>query len=235
MLEKTLLDASTKLVKSMEEKVSENMPEKLSKIIKFHSKGAALSALASAWLPGVGAAAALVACGGFTWGMYLRINNELNLSISSNILKTLAGGVMTNLGTYAAGLLVGTAVSGVISFIPIIGSVGASIIMSTACYVLTTIAGIIYLNLMTELFKAGKNPSHLSASKLKDYAAEIIEGLDIDTLIDEAKQAFQEAKDSGEFDNPEEDGFVICKNCGEEVPLGEPACPNCGCKIDNDD
>ena len=231
MFESKLIKAGTQLMKAMDKTTSKHLPYKLAEIIKFHTKGAVASALASAWLPGVGSSAALVACAGFTWGMYLRINKELHISLSSNIVKTWAGGIITILGAYAVSMVAGAALSGVISFIPIIGSIGASAIMAGLCYAVTIVSGIVYLNLMTALFKAGRNPGNLSASELKDCATEIMDEMNISELLDEAKEAFSAAKEAGEFDDAEEDSFKICEKCGEAVDTDKRICPSCGARL----
>lgn len=231
MFESKLIKAGTQLMKAMDKAASNHLPYKLAEIIKFHAKGAVGSALASAWLPGVGSGAAIVACAGFTWGMYLRINNELNIPLSSNIVKTLAGGIMTNLGAYAASMLAGAALSGVISFIPVIGSIGACAIMAGVCYAVTIVSGIIYLNLMTALFKAGKNPVKLSGAELKDCATEIMEEMNISDLLQEAKESFSAAQEAGEFDDAKENNFKICDKCGAAVEANAKKCPSCGAKL----
>ena len=67
---KDLIDAAMKLKDAMDladQVVDNSFPEKIAEIVKFHSKGAAGAAVASAWIPGAGATAATAISAGFIW------------------------------------------------------------------------------------------------------------------------------------------------------------------------
>ena len=196
MLEHTLLHAGHKLLEVMDKTADENLPEELANIVKFHAKGATISSLSGA-IPAVGAALSGLATAGFIWTMYTRINKLLGLKLADNVLKTVASGVVTNLAGYAvASFAVGT----VLSLIPGIGTVATVAIVGAAVYAVSMVSGVVYLKILTQVFGAGKDPSTLSASKLKDIASDVISSMDVKTMLSEAKEDFKSKKEAGEFD-----------------------------------
>jgi uncharacterized protein (DUF697 family) len=191
-----LLGQAMKLVKAMDRAADRSLPHEIADIVKFHSKGAAAAALASAWIPGAGGAAAAVTSGGFIWTMYGRIGSKIGLPFGKNVLKSLASGVATNLAASVAGVI---AVSTALSFIPGLGSVGASVIMGATCYALTLASGYIYLKIMTVLFSKGVDLSKVSEEELKGLAASAAKDADVRDVIREAKAEFRVKKKQGEF------------------------------------
>ncbi len=189
MRDNELLEQAKRLVEAMDQTADDNLPEKIAEIVKFHSKGAALSALGSAWIPGAGGAAATLACAGFIWSMYGRIGVEINLPISKNILKSLASGVATNIASYVVGAI---ALSTVFSFVPGLNFFGASVIMGATCYALTLASGYVYLKIMTQLFNKGIDPTTLSEEELNNVAKTVANDSDVQDVI---KRATKESKD----------------------------------------
>jgi len=167
--------------------VDENLPYQIADIVKFHSKGAA-AAVGSAWIPGAGGAAAILASAGFIWSMYARIGSEINLPMSENILKTLGSGVATNL---ASGMAASWVMSSVFSLFPGIGSIGASVVMGGTCYALTLASGYVYLKIMTALFISGVDPTKMSEQELNNMAKNIANDSDVKDVMNTAKQAYK--------------------------------------------
>ncbi|MCE2984015.1 MAG: hypothetical protein LW832_10690 [Parachlamydia sp.] len=168
--------------------VDENLPYQIADIVKFHSKGAAAAAVGSAWIPGAGGAAAILASAGFIWSMYARIGSEINLPMSENILKTLGSGVATNL---ASGMAASWVMSSVFSLFPGIGSIGASVVMGGTCYALTLASGYVYLKIMTALFISGVDPTKMSEQELNNMAKNIANDSDVKDVMNTAKQAYK--------------------------------------------
>ena len=77
--------------------------------------------------------------------MYGRIGTKIDLPFGSNVLKSLASGVATNVAASVVGIIV---LSTALSFIPGLGNLGASLIMGATCYALTLASGYIYLKIM---------------------------------------------------------------------------------------
>ena len=168
--------------------VDENLPYQIADIVKFHSKGAAAAAVGSAWIPGAGGAAAILASAGFIWSMYARIGSEINLPMSENILKTLGSGVATNL---ASGMAASWVMSSVFSLFPGIGSIGASVVMGGTCYALTLASGYVYLKIMTALFISGVDPTKMSEQELNNMAKNIANDSDVKDVMNTARQAYK--------------------------------------------
>jgi len=196
-MEGFLLEQATRLVKAMDKTVDENLPSEIANVVKFHSKGAAISALGSAWIPGAGGTAAFTISAGFIWGMYVRIGALIDLPISSNILKSLASGVATNI---ASGLVGAVVLTTAFSLVPGLGSVGASVIMGATCYALTLASGYVFLKIMTKLFSRGIDPTTLSEAELKEMAKEAAKESDVKDVMKEARAEFKKMKKRGEVD-----------------------------------
>lgn len=196
-IEDRLIDAAQEVVKFVEDTVDKNLPTEIADIVKTHSAGAAVAGVASGWVPGAGGAAATAAAIGFIWGMYARINGKLGVKLSENVVKTLASGVATNLAAYAvAGIVMTTA----FSLMPGLGSIPASILAGATTYALTLLSGLVYLKVLTKLFRAGVDPSTASVIDLKNVASEVINEEDIKSAMKEAKTAYKRAKENGELD-----------------------------------
>lgn len=172
------------------ESIASNVtPEDIKDIALFHSKGAAAAGVASGWVPGAGGTIAAVTAAGFIWSMYLRINDKIGLSISENILKTLASGVATNLAAYAVGSI---AVTTVLSFLPFVGNVGASVIAGSIAFALTIVSAGVYLIMLTEIFQAKHGDiNKMSADDLKDLAKEVIDNNDVESALKQARKAYE--------------------------------------------
>lgn len=192
-----LLHQAKELIEAMDKTADDNLPEDIAEIVKFHAKGATAAALASAWIPGAGGTAAVLASAGFIWTMYGRIGSKINLSFSSNVLKTLAFGIATNLASYAVGAVV---LSTALSFIPV-GNLGASVIMGGVCYALTLASGYVYLKMLTALFQKGIDPTKLSEDDLKNVAKNFSNESDVKDILKQARKDFKSKKEDGEFDN----------------------------------
>ncbi len=195
-----LLDAAIGLVKELDSAVDDTLPIEISNIVKSHAKGAAIAGLAAGWVPGFGGAAATAIAGGFIWTMYVRISSRLNLSLTENIIKSLASAIATNIAAYALGSVV---LASAFSLFPGLGSVASSAIVAGTCYALALASGIVYLKLLTDLFKAGKDPTKMTAENLKKAAKKVVENEDIKAVIKEAKNEFKAAKERGEIKNEE--------------------------------
>lgn len=188
---KDLIDAAIRLKDVMEfadKVVDDNFPEKIAEIVKFHSKGAAGAALASAWIPGAGATAAAAISAGFIWTMYGKINNECKIPFGENVMKSLASGVATNLASYAvASLVMGTA----LSLFPGIGSIGATAVIATTCYALTLASGLVYIKLLTTLISDGIDPTTVSEADLKRRANNATQETNVKDVMKKAKDSYK--------------------------------------------
>lgn len=157
-------------------------------IIK-NSIGAAASSLASGFLPGIGATAATAISVGFIWRMYYQINKALGISVSKNILKSVASALLANLITGLGAIFAADAAATVLSLIPGLGSFSAAVLVGAANYGLVYVSGLIYIKMLTGLFKANKDISHMSSDEIKSAMTGAFK-----ENKDEIKDVFNKAK-----------------------------------------
>ena len=191
-----LQHAAIELVKVMDKTVDDSLPSDIADIVKMHSKGAAIAGVASGWVPGVGGTAAVAVSAGFVWTMYGRINSKIDLPFSENIMKSVASGIATNLAGYAVASI---ALATVSSLFPGLGNIASSVISGGTCYGLTLASGFVYIKILTKIFKAGEDPTTLTADDLKNAAKTVVENEDIKAVMKEAKEAYKAAKERGEI------------------------------------
>lgn len=190
------LKAGIALCVALHKHGAETMGKEIAGIVVKHSIGASAAALGAAWLPGVGATAAVAASAGFIWGMYYRINTKLGIPFHKHILKSVATAIGTNLAATAVGTI---AISTALSFIPGLGSIGSDLLMAGVCYAVTFASGLVYLKVLTRLAHANADFSNISEKDLKKTAKEVMDHEDIKGMMKEAKSQFKEAKARGDI------------------------------------
>lgn len=134
--------AASQLVLVVNKYADENLTEELASIVKLHAG----IAIAGAFVPVPGLDFAALAAN--TWTMYVRINKEVGLPFEKNMVKSLATGVVTNLGSNVVGIL---AVSSVIKLVPGLGSIGGGMVLAATMYSVTLAAGIVYMKALAKL------------------------------------------------------------------------------------
>ena len=178
-IDEKLLKAAVALVKAANKQLDVLMPAKLAEIVKVH---AALG-VGAAWIPIPGAdmAAGVAAI----WGMYYRINGELQLPFAENVVKSVASGVGTNLAAYLGVL----GVASMLKFIPGLGTVAGAVAMSAAAYALTLASGYVYMKVLT-LLLGQKNANDITQSDLKEAVAQVMSDKDdVKSFIHDAKKS----------------------------------------------
>jgi uncharacterized protein (DUF697 family) len=128
--------------------------------------------------------------------MYGKIGTEIGLPISKNILKSLASGVATNIASGIVGVI---ALSTAFSIFPLLGNIGASVIMGGTSYALTLASGYVYLKIMTQLFSKGIDPTTLSEQELNNIAKTAANDSDVKDILKRAKEEFKSKNEQGEF------------------------------------
>lgn len=153
--------AASALVEAVLQKADEEMSEKLAGIVKLHAG----LAVGSAFIPIPGAD--MVAAATNIWTMYIRINKEIGLPFKENVIKSIASGVVTNLGSAIAGVLV---VGTVAKLFPGLGSLGGGAVIAATIYGVTVTAGILYMKAVAKLYDAQHGAN--SAQTKKNQAEE---------------------------------------------------------------
>ena len=172
--------------------------DKAGETIKGCAIIAAVAGVGSGWLPGAGAFVATAAWVAAIWGMYVKINKDLGISIKDNILKSLASAILTNILASAGSLILMLSASFLLSFIPGLGSAGAIVIDGFIDYITVFASGVLYIKVLTKLFKAGKG-FNIAESEVNDVADDVIKDSDISEILKEGKEAYKEDKKAGKF------------------------------------
>lgn len=175
-----ILRTSIKLVKLLDKGADSMLPRQIVDVVKLHSK----LALGSAWIPipGVDMAAGAASI----WGMYIRINNKIGVTVKENVIKTVASGVATNLASYAAA----SGVASALKFIPGIGTITGAIAMSATTYAVTLASGYVYLQALVYL--AEKNNGKIDFSGLSSAVKRVLDDKStIQEIIADAKRNYK--------------------------------------------
>ncbi len=173
--------------------IGDQEAEDIAKIINMHALGAATSGAATAWIPGAGATVATAGQAAFIWTMYFRINECLGIKLSKKKLKFLSSAILSNIACMAGTYLAASA----ISLIPGVGSVAAVLLMAGAGYAMVTVAGIIYVNLISSLLDAGTNMMDMSDEELKERMEVIMNKQNVKGMMKEAQNEYIKARKAG--------------------------------------
>lgn len=166
----------------------------LIKLVKTHAAGATASTMAMAALPGAGSTIATGVEIGFVWSMYYRICTKLGINVKKNVIKSVGSALITNLaGGLAAQLITGT----VLSIVPGLGTLGAVALIGLTSYSVTYYSGIVFMNLLVRLFKAGQSLETMSENELKSMMKEEAQNTSFKDVQAEAKQAYKTRKEDG--------------------------------------
>jgi len=196
MIETLIGKAAVALCKALHKSGPTILGQEIAGIVEKHSIGAAATGLGAAWLPGVGATAALAASAGFVWSMYYRINTKIGIPFSKNILKSLGTAIATNLVASAVSSVV---ISTALSFLPGIGNLAASMLMAGVVFSLTWSCGLVYLKILTRFAEANVDLNNVSEDDLKQMAKDVIDKENVKEMMKQAKQQFKEAKARGDI------------------------------------
>jgi uncharacterized protein (DUF697 family) len=120
--------------------------------------------------------------------MYARINSEMKMPFSENVIKSVAGGVATNLGASVATSVV---VGSVFKLFPGIGTVAGAAVIGTTVYGVTITSGIIYMRALAHLLEA-KGADEISEEDLRESTSEVMRDKNfIRSTVDEAKNSYK--------------------------------------------
>ena len=201
--------------------------ENIAGIINKYAIYSAVAQMASL-VSGIGAVVALVTQTGLVWTTYVKINKELGISMSDNIMKFIGSAVLTNLIANAGIYIVAMVTAWLIGMIPVLNFAAIAVEVVIA-YVLIYASALIYLKLLTEVMKAKGSFEMEESEDTKDLIKKVVKETDIKGVIKEGRDAFKEAKDNGELEriknNPE------CYNCGKNITETENFCSSCGAKL----
>lgn len=171
--------------------------EEIEKIVINHSLGAAASAVASGWIPGAGGVVASGIGLGFTLSMYCRLCKNSNIPLNKNKLKAVASVAVAEIAAYLAVVI---AAETLLTFIPVLGSFGASAIAGICNFAMVYIAGILFLKLMLSFTKKSRDIASMSVEELKSAMKYEANGDFMKDMFKEAKSVYKSAKNDSKYD-----------------------------------
>lgn len=178
--------------------------DEIEKIVINHSLGAAASAVASGWIPGVGGAVASGIGLGFTLSMYCRLCKNSNIPLNKNKLKAIASVAIAEIAAYLAVVI---AAETLLTFVPGLGNLGASVIAGICNFAMVYIAGILFLKLMLSFTKKNRDIASMSVEELKSaMKCEANEDF-IKDMYKEAKTVYKFAKKDSQYDKKDSDSM----------------------------
>jgi hypothetical protein len=177
---------------------------------------------------GIGSVVAFLTQTGLIWTTYVKINKELGVSMSENTMKFIGSAVLTNLIANAGIYLVAMVTAWLIGMIPVLNFAAIAVEVVIA-YVLIYASALIYLKLLTEVMRAKGSYELEESEDTKDLIKKIVKDTDIKGVVKEGRDAFKEAKDSGELERIKND--PECYNCGKKITGTENFCSSCGAKL----
>lgn len=145
MTSTAIMAAAVIAARTVDRDLRASVPNDVVNCIYGFSAGAA--ALALTPIPGLDVA--LVTAD--VWTMYVRINKQLGISFSDNLMKSIGSAIMGNLTANAGQLLVG----GALKLIPGLGTAIGGGIMAATVFGTTLAAGLVYLKAITKFFSNG--------------------------------------------------------------------------------
>ena len=164
---------------------SKVLPEEIAAIAKKHS----VLAAGSAWvpIPGVSAAAEVANI----WLMFKQINDALGLELSKHKLKTLASGIVAELGAWA---LIRVGVVNLLKFIPGVGTASSGVLGMALYASLTYTSAYVYLKMISrlaadELMAMNDDALKAEARTCMEYSRD-----EIEAVWKDAKSEFQDLK-----------------------------------------
>lgn len=167
----------------------------LASCVLNHAAAAGVAAMAGGVLPAAGSVVAVTIVAGAIWRMYIKICKIIGVHFGKNKLKAISSAVLTNIITQLAGVF---AIQLATSFIP-----GAAvIILGIGNFAITYFAGLIFLNVLTELFGSRRQDiDDLNTEDWKESIKSAMSHIDKKAVFKESKEIFNELRKNGSLES----------------------------------
>lgn len=142
-------------------------------------------------IPGVAVVTTIISCVGAVWTMYVKLCQELKISLSEKALKLLARAVVSNIAANLGGALVAMLAA---MLLPV-GSVAASALVG---FVTVYLAGIVFLKLILKLAEKTGDPHSFNGIDANSMKREVADFKVTQEDLEEAKKVFDENRDKPE-------------------------------------
>ncbi|MBQ6111854.1 MAG: hypothetical protein IJL01_05620, partial [Synergistaceae bacterium] len=167
--------------------------DELAGIVINHAIAAAAAGMAAGVLPGISALISSGIAVGAIWHMYYAIGKYVHLTFGKDILKAAASAILSNLAHQTWGYF---AVEIAAMFIPLISIPATGFIF----FAITYFSGLTFLLLLVALFKAGKDPTEMSADDIKNEAKKVAEDIDFREETKKVREGFKKIRKEGNFE-----------------------------------
>lgn len=164
---------------------------------------AAATGVGAGMFPG-GALVLTAASVAAVWGMYIKINKVLGISISENALKSLASALLTNMIAAIGAYVVALVATFLIALIPGLHFLAAPA-EALIAYMMVFASGILYIKFLTNVFKA-KGSFNFSEADVENSAKEVVNNTDMKSVIDDVRQSYKDDKDKIAKERKERNG-----------------------------
>lgn len=159
-----------------------------------HSAAVGVAAMAIGVLPLAGAVVAMGVGTVAIWKMYVKICSIIGVPFGKNKLKALASAALTNIATQLAATYALQIAS---SIIPGTGIISSGVINFASTY----IAGLLFLLVLTRLFKTGRNDvENMSDEELINTVKSAMASIDMKVIFKEAKNIFMDMRRDGSLE-----------------------------------
>lgn len=211
MTQKFLMVVSDELLKAVSnyyesgEYIKPFRSKDLADCVVQHSAAVGISAMGAGVLPGAGSVIAVGIAVAAIWRMYIKICQIIGVPFGKNKLKAFASAALTNIATQLAAIY---AVQIATSLIPGVGVITGGMINFASTY----FAGLIFLVVLTRLFKAKRQDG---VEEMSD--AEVVASIKAAFASIDKKAVFKEAKDL--FTSMQKDGTL--NEVGKDVDISD--------------
>ena len=188
-----LLKAADAVVEYASKWASGLESKELATIVVRHAIAAAVSGMVGGVLPGV---AALIGSGiaiGAIWHMYYAVGQYLHLTFGKDILKAAASAILSNIVHQLWGVL---AIELAATFAPLFSIPATGLVLFSVTY----FSGLTFLLLLAYIFKAGGDPTTMSAEEMSKKAKEATRDIDFSGEFKQAKEGFKKMRKEGNLE-----------------------------------
>lgn len=201
MTQRILMVAADELLKAVStyyesgEYVKPFRSKDLADCVVQHSAAVGIAAMGAGVLPGAGAVVAVGLAAAAIWRMYVKICQIIKVPFGKNKLKAFASAVLTNIATQFAAIYAAQIVT---SLIPGVGVITAGVINFASTY----IAGLLFLMVLTHLFKAKRQDvEEMSDVEMAAAIKDAFASIDKKAVFNEAKNLFTSMRKDGSLND----------------------------------
>lgn len=189
-----LLEAAMKYYESGEY-VKPFQSKDLADCVVQHAAAAGVAAMGVNLIPGAGGIISGGVITGAIWTMYIKICKIIGVPFTKNKLKALSSALLTNIATNLASVLA-------FNFIPGAGAIAAGVAVFSATY----FAGLIFLIMLTKLFKTERTDNlEFDDNAWKESFKSALKDVDKKAIIKEAKDLFMNMRNNGTLEDAGKD------------------------------